>query len=776
VVRHTLPLCCCAAILASFVGAAFAARLLPSQEHALRLRANELFERRERARLEGGISLPDLARDLIAMADTLEAASLDSVATNARYRAAAVLNRLNRENDAETQLHLSIAAARRAGDRLGELTAISYLADLQASTDPNVALSTIHSLVPKLQALHSDRELGAAYATESRAWMALGRASESLAASRRSSTYYRRANLPFEYAFALTMQSQALRFLGRHREALMIADSTIAFGTRQRIGRGLSRAYAERASCLRTLGRPADALRAIDDAMAIDRRLGDPRALVSARRFKLSVLLELGRNRECLLLADTLLAQSSEQSDPTLALTAATFHSAASMKLGHPGDADTTLLPRIEAYEKFRRALPGDENRASTAEINAFSYTTLARSYLMRGRPEDAWRASERGRAFALKDRLGAADAPDLQRLLERLAHSRAALIQYNSTDSILGSVFVLASGRVIGLPLRSNVTQADLSLARDRLSAKAPPRADEPILHRLGQTLLGDVVALLPSDVQRLVIVPPNDAADLAFEALSVPGNGRPMQVGERWQVSYLQAAGLLPILDTRATWGDRVTALVDPEVSVRNTDLAPLDAQTRGLIAQPLPSARLEGQRLASRGATVLAGRDATLERLDKETPSAVLHFATHAIEDPRVAPRGALLVAGNPPLLTAAVVESLGVVADLVSLSACHTLGSTSYRAEGAFGLARAFLIAGARTVVTTRWEVGDRAAARVMELFYDGLRAGLARDESLARAGRQLGREGYTARDRWAFMLLGVGDATLPLHGRSRGSVK
>ena len=774
--RRLLPLLGLAALapLLLVALAAAATRLDPAHEHALRLRAAELFERRERARLEGGVSNADLARDLMAIADTLESAGLDSTAAGARYRAAGSLMRVNREREARAQLERSIAAARRAGDELAELSAISLLADYQSGTDPTAALETIQELLPRIQALHDDPQLGSAYSTEARAWMALGRAKESLVSARRAAAAYRRAKLAYEEATALNQQSQALRFLSRHREALAIADGTIALGQRTSIGRALPRAYLERMSCLRTLGRLDESLRAVDEAMALDRKLGDARALLGARRFKLSVLLELRRYRECLLHADTVLVGSRNQSDPTLALTAATYRSIAWTKLGEPGDADTTLLPRIEAYEAFRRGMPDEEDRASTAELNLFAYAAMARSYLARGRTEDAWRASERPRAFALKGRLGAPASPELAPLLERLARAHAALVQFDSADSILGNVFLLAGGRLVGLTIHHEITAADLRLAHDRLSAPTA-RADDPVLDRLSRAFLSDVVPRIPPDVQRVVIVPPNDAGDLAFEAL--PTGGKSGALGERWAVSYVPAAGLVPVLDARAAQGAKIVALVDPEVDAGGATFARLDPQTRGQIAKPLPNARQEGQRMARAGATVLSGRSATLERLAAATPTAVLHFATHAIEDPRVAPRGGLLLAGNPGLLTPAGVESLAVVADLVSLSACRTLGGTSYRGEGAFGLARAFLATGARSVVTTRWDVGDRAAARAMELFYDGLRANLARDESLARALRQLGREGFTARDRWAFLLLGVGDAPLPiLAGRTGTAAK
>ena len=75
---------------------------------------------------------------------------------------------------------------------------------------------------------------------------------------------------------------------------------------------------------------------------------------------------------------------------------------------------------------------------------------------------------------------------------------------------------------------------------------------------------------------------------------------------------------------------------------------------------------------------------------------------------------------------------------------------------------FGLQRSFLIAGARSVVTSLWDVEDRAAARFMSLFYHGLKSGQPRDESMRAARAEMAREGFKHRDRSAFVLTGVGD--------------
>ncbi len=100
---------------------------------------------------------------------------------------------------------------------------------------------------------------------------------------------------------------------------------------------------------------------------------------------------------------------------------------------------------------------------------------------------------------------------------------------------------------------------------------------------------------------------------------------------------------------------------------------------------------------------------------------------------------------LKAGNPPeeaedgLLTAEDVAGLDLLAtELVVLSACETgLGHVRV-GEGVFGLRRAFVLAGARTLVMSLWKVPDEPTGELMEDFYGRLLAGRGCAEALREA--------------------------------------
>jgi len=113
----------------------------------------------------------------------------------------------------------------------------------------------------------------------------------------------------------------------------------------------------------------------------------------------------------------------------------------------------------------------------------------------------------------------------------------------------------------------------------------------------------------------------------------------------------------------------------------------------------------------------------------------------------------------------LLTMSDVMGVEMQARLVVLSCCHS-GRGEIKAEGVVGIARAFLGAGARSVLVSLWAIDDEATLEFMKSFYLGLAEGKSASESLNHAMKCL-RESkkFSAVKHWApFVLIGD-DVTL-----------
>lgn len=102
-----------------------------------------------------------------------------------------------------------------------------------------------------------------------------------------------------------------------------------------------------------------------------------------------------------------------------------------------------------------------------------------------------------------------------------------------------------------------------------------------------------------------------------------------------------------------------------------------------------------------------------------------------------------------------------------ARLVVLSCCHS-AQGEIKAEGVVGIARAFLGAGARSVLVSLWAIDDEATLEFMGYFYQHLVEGKRANEAISQARKFLREsERFSDVKHWApFMLVGD-DVTLDL---------
>src|SRR5258705_9645944 len=175
--------------------------------------------------------------------------------------------------------------------------------------------------------------------------------------------------------------------------------------------------------------------------------------------------------------------------------------------------------------------------------------------------------------------------------------------------------------------------------------------------------------------------------------------------------------------VVSARAARGDDERGLYDATYPTNLSVLATAQEEVLTAARTLGPSSvTLTGER-----ATESAVKAMDLSRFE------IVHFAVHAVADPKFPERAALVLlddakSGDDGLLQPREIARLRLRNAVVVLSACDTSVGPTIGQEGVQNLARAFLLAGAQSVVTPLWAVGDGVSMALMRSFYENLAAG------------------------------------------------
>ena len=169
-------------------------------------------------------------------------------------------------------------------------------------------------------------------------------------------------------------------------------------------------------------------------------------------------------------------------------------------------------------------------------------------------------------------------------------------------------------------------------------------------------------------------------------------------------------------------------------------------------------------------------LVGKQATKDQvLTLISSVALVHIAAHGkMETGEIAlapntTRSSSIPDKEDYLLTMKDVLKTQIRARLVVLSRCHSAWG-EVKAEGVVGIARAFLGAGARSVLVSLWAIDDEATMEFMKRFYQQLVDGRSASEALNEAMKSMrGSDRFSPVKYWApFVLIGD-DVTLEFEG-------
>jgi CHAT domain-containing protein/Tfp pilus assembly protein PilF len=381
-----------------------------------------------------------------------------------------------------------------------------------------------------------------------------------------------------------------------------------------------------------------------------------------------------------------------------------------------------------------------------------------------------------------------------VEQVQERLLDEKTAILEYFLGDS-LSFLFSLTKKGFTVFPLPAKNELEKSIYAFTKLLSDPPKGAwrGRPAAERLSRVLLSAALKTLPESIERLVIIPDGLLYYLPFETLALFPQGQ--SSGEnflisKYDVSYAPSCSSLLLLaerKRRERYSKTLLAFGNPlypsDSSLsgkRKISLAGVMKETyegQGFDFSSLAQSRQEIQEIsrlfAKNNRDVYLGKDACEERV-KTVPLEnylVIHFACHGFLDEKMPFRSALVLSSaeenkEDGFLQAREIANLHLAAELVVLSACQTGRGSLEKGEGILGLTRTFFYAGARSVVSTLWEIGDRATAEFMGQFYYYLSQKNGKARALRLAKLSLLKTKYAHPFYWAgFVLHGESSSAL-----------
>ena len=460
----------------------------------------------------------------------------------------------------------------------------------------------------------------------------------------------------------------------------------------------------------------------------------------------------------------------------------------------------------VSMFDHIRgKLLANDEWKISLRSTYDLSYSSLWGLQFMQGKVVEALLTADHGRAQALNDLLEFKyGLKELLPDIGTLSVTTSDILSY--LPSITAFIGINKGGIVVwvnekGKEIKTRITEINISVERyfesllestceeigvradvncedrslgnpsdKKLAEERSPRKprshsscfETESLQTLYNVVIDPIRDLLHGD--EVVIVPEGPLCLTPYAAFM---DLKSKYLCETFRIRLLPSISTLRLIQNcPADWHSKTGALLvgDPWVQ---------EVVYEGMTLEQLEWAEKEVQMIGEiLQAEPLIGKQATKDEVLKRISSvALVHIAAHgSMETGEIAlapnsTRSSQIPDKEDYLLTMKDVLNAQIRARLVVLSCCHSARG-EVKAEGVVGIARAFLGAGARSVLVSLWAIDDEATMEFMKVFYQQLVHGRSASEALNKAMKSM-RESdrFSAVKYWApFVLIGD-DVTL-----------
>src|SRR5674476_252283 len=156
-------------------------------------------------------------------------------------------------------------------------------------------------------------------------------------------------------------------------------------------------------------------------------------------------------------------------------------------------------------------------------------------------------------------------------------------------------------------------------------------------------------------------------------------------------------------------------------------------------------LPFARQEAKYVSDITGGVLFVNNAAKESVYKSESGKydIIHLAMHTLlndKDPMLSTLifSKITDSTQDGYLKMYEIYGIPLKAKMVVLSSCNTGSGLLFSGEGILSLARGFIYSGSQSVVMSMWEIEDKSGTEIVEKFYQNLKKGYSKSESLKKA--------------------------------------
>ncbi len=433
--------------------------------------------------------------------------------------------------------------------------------------------------------------------------------------------------------------------------------------------------------------------------------------------------------------------------------------------LGRLHEARAAYEQGIEAIERLRGDSEDEEVKFGLIGSTQHLYEAMVLLCLEQGRPEDAFNYVERARSRAFLDTLLKKD-PHLYKALDQpiatLAELQAQLpdgvllLEYFTTGIVppgenivrkllpenahLREYLLLPARVLLFIVTRDDFEVREVALDPNMLQPH--PGARHSMRHLLRERQLAYLHERLVEPVQSWL-----QRCEFLYLIPHGPLHHVPWMALRSARGKYLLDAG-----------GPAIALAPSATILLRGSPEQPIVGTGEFLAlgyndvdAQALRYAETEARFLARLmdGQAWVGEQPKTKQLLARREPTRWLHISGHGTYHPHDPLGSALHIGADDSLTARDILGHLELSVDLVTLSACASGLTHILPGDELLGLPRAFLYAGAPTIVCAPWEAPDLVALLLMERFYTYIRQGQRPSAALRDAAVALRR--MTGRD-------------------------